>query len=576
MVAPGVEPMPQQLAEVPVGKNVIHIVLDAFQASVFEHLLESDAALREELQGFTFFRDAVTPSEVTYLSVPATLSGREYTNDTTISDYHEQTLGSDNLYTALAANGYSVDVATPVWWNSSTDVFSSYFRIPTPYSDRPELGAASLLLDLSLFRQAPHFLKPFVYRGGAWLISDALGRDAGGQFPHFAHLAFLRQLTERLAPGSQQPRYKFLHLVTPHAPLVTRSDCGYAGREMAYSPETAGDQSRCALAAVRAFLRRLQELGAYDEALLIIHGDHGGGVAFPMRGPAGESTDSLAALPGVWGNALPLVLIKPPGSAGALRVSNVPVSLLDIPATVADLLGIENRFPGTSMYRLAEGQVRLRQYHTSTMHRNDAAAKDRFDDFSSFSIRGSVYDVAAWSEARLTQAPAVAEIRPYAWGEWLSFGKAGNFKPYQDGGWAITNSGDITWTSGPETGLSLPLPEPSAAVRMSARLKPMLAPGRLERQRVSVSVNGREVTQWELTTNDFQDLELLIPREYFTGKGNTLIRFQLPDARSPAELGVGPDLRPIALAFLRLRFDDTGPSPAQTGSRRAHDTEAER
>ena len=536
--------------------NVIHIILDAFQANIFEYVLQTSPQTKGEFSGFTFFRDAVTPSDVTYLSVPATLSGKAYTNDSTISAYHDQTLGGENLYTFLAERNYAIDVATPVWWNQTSNVFSSYYRIPTPYAgNEATRSTALLLLDISLFRQAPHFLKSRIYRNGIWLLSNRLLSRPEQQFSHFAHNEFLLDFAERAAIKSERPTYKFIHLVTPHAPLVTDPECGFSGAEQAYSLETFGTQSRCTLDSVIEFLRQLKKLGIYNNSLLMIHGDHGGGVAFEMRDADGQVSNSSESLHQMWGNPLPLVLVKPPGADGPMRISNNPVSLTDLPATVADLLDSENPFPGHSMFDAVSGDQPVREYHRSTMHRNDAAAKDRFDNFSSFSITGSIYDVTAWSEENFFQAPVTTEGEGYTWGVAVSFGSRGNFKPLQDGGWTVTQVEGISWTEGYQAGLSIQFPATTDAVRMSVKLKPFLVRDKLDQQRVTVIVNGHELAYWELTENRFQKMELLIPAELFKAGEDTKFSFILPDAQSPVFLGAGIDNRALGLAFMSLRFD---------------------
>jgi hypothetical protein len=549
--------MPEQLPVFSNDKNVIHIVLDAFQANVFEQLLNENPLLADQLTGFTFFRDALTSSDVTYLSVPATLSGKAFTNETTITEYQQQTLGGANLYTFLAGNDYAIDVATPVWWNHGNDLFASYYRIPAPYADREQavLSTALQLIDISIYRQLPYFLKARVYNHGNWQLSSRLIAQPELQFQHFAHNKFLRDLTVRMSADTNEAKYKFIHLVTPHAPLVSRADCSFTGAELQYSMSTFAAQSSCTMHSVLGFIQKLKDLDLYDRSTLIIHGDHGGGVAFSMRDAEGNPTTNRQALHRVWGNPLPLVLVKPPGANGGLKTSETPVSLLDIPATVADLLEKDNPFPGVSMYDSDRSAASERVYYRSTMHRNDAAAKDRFDNFSSYTITGSIYDVTAWSDEILTQAPVTGAGGEYTWGTALSFGATGTFEPFQNGGWIITAARDITWTRGFRTGLSIPFAEAEADVLMKVTFKPLLAAGKLDQQNVTVLVGNEPVAQWQLTEDRFQTRELRLPASMLNRDGSTDISFVLPDARSPESLGTGSDKRILGLAFLNLQFD---------------------
>ena len=375
------------------------------------------------------------------------------------------------------------------------------------------------------------------------------------QFQHFAHNAFLSDLSNRMSAGASQAKYKFIHLVTPHAPLVSRADCGFSGAELKYSMSTFAAQSSCTLNNVLEFMRKLKAMDLYDRSLIIIHSDHGGGVAFRMRDAEGKPTTSSQALHRVRGNPLPLVLVKPPGAGGRLEVSDKPVSLLDIPATVTDLLETDSPFPGVSMYDLDHPAFAERIYYRSTMHRNDAAAKDRFDNFSSFTITGSIYDVDAWSNETFLNEPPVGT---YSWGTVLSFGITGTFKPLQNGGWTVTTSSDTTWTGGYRAGLSIPFAVTDSDILMRVTFKPFLVAGKLDQQNVSVLVGEKVLAEWLLTENGFQTRELTLPASMINRDGVTEISFMIPGARSPKSLGTGSDIRALGLSFKNLQFDLVG------------------
>ena len=496
--------VPDQLYAFHDGPNVIHIIVDGFQGNVFESLLEGNPDIAEDLRGFVFFRDTLTTSAVTYLSVPATLSGRAFDNRVSITQFQDETLGGDNLYSFLAANGHEVDVASPVWWNLDRDYFASYYRVPAPFASLTDTirTTAWYLLDISLFRQAPYLLKPAIYRNGVWLFSSELSKHPEQKFQHFAHSAFLADLAANANTQRNTAAYKLIHIITPHAPLVSNPDCSFTGRELDSSFESFADQSLCTVQTVRGLLGRLKELGIYDDALLIIHGDHGGGVAFEMESPDGP-TSSFEALPGQWGNPLPLLLVKPPRAEGPLAISNRQVSLADLPATVAALLGKEHNFPGHSMFSDEPATYR-RMYYSSTQHRNEAAEKGRFADFTSYAVDGSIFDTASWSQLDQFTASPEELSGQYAWGTPLTFGRSGTFKPFGDGGWTVTRGSEVNWTQGKETGLLIPLPAGDRDLRMSFTVRPLLAPGKLDRQRVGVTVNGEEVAQLELVESRFQ------------------------------------------------------------------------
>ncbi len=59
--------LPKKLVRFSASRNVIHIVLDGYQSDVFEELVEGSDRYREQLKGFTFFKEATTSTRVTHL-----------------------------------------------------------------------------------------------------------------------------------------------------------------------------------------------------------------------------------------------------------------------------------------------------------------------------------------------------------------------------------------------------------------------------------------------------------------------------------------------------------------------------
>jgi len=558
---------PNGLANFSRKTNVIQIILDGFQASIFEQILGENPELQDSFQGFTFFRDTTTPSDVTYLSVPATLTGKAFKNEQPISRYLETTLQGDNLYSFLAERGFDVDVATPLWWNPSRPFFASYFRIPTPYTNEQEalFSTALLLFDISLYRATPHFLKALVYRSGAWLFSGKLVADPAQQFEHFSHTAFITDLQDGMTVTSNRPRYKFIQLVTPHPPLVSTQDCGYTGAALEYSKEAFLQQSTCALKTVAVFLDQLKSSGVYDNSLLVIHGDHGGGVSFELALENGEKVKSADVLSRVWGNPIPLMLIKPLNATGNIQISDKQVQLLDVPVTIAEQLGFASTFPGRSMFEKDDGVGVERFYYHSVMHRNEAATRDSFDEMTTHKISGSVYELTSWKDLGSYTATVIDSTDSYLWGTKISFGKRGNSRPFQVSGWVLTTAERILWTEGNEASLAIRFPKTTNPVILRAVIKPMLAPGKLDRQRVIIYMGSEKVGSWNVSANKFQTMELVLPPGLFNRTEKTVIRFELPDAKSPKSLGVGKDTRDLAIAFYSIEFKQADDMQLQAG-----------
>jgi hypothetical protein len=213
--------------------------------------------------------------------------------------------------------------------------------------------------------------------------------------------AFLADYTSRMRVAHEQPTYKYLHAGIPHWPVSVDADCEYIGARSLRRPNYT-DQARCGIRRVGALLDRLRELGLYDSSLIVISSDHG--VALPPEGFPGARDVFGAPLSEVAGRALALLVVKPPNSAGPIRISDAPSAISDIPATIVDTLGLKNPFPGTSALRLDEHAPRPRQFAVYLWSSAEWQA-DFFPYMDVFTVDGQVADGNAWKTEDPIYAP---------------------------------------------------------------------------------------------------------------------------------------------------------------------------
>ena len=200
------------------------------------------------------------------------------------------------------------------------------YTIPAPYGSYRDYvdSASAQLLDLSLFRHAPHGLKAGVYRDGHGSSRrEPATRQGAAPKRAFGDAMFLQDFADRVSGGDDAPLYVFLHVFTPHTPRVTDAECTYTGRHMPLTPDNYLAQARCALRVVGLLLDRLRQLDLYDRSAIVVTSDHGT-ARFPrsdsplaaFASPAGMSLHALEL------NATPLLLVKPFGAGGPLRTSD--------------------------------------------------------------------------------------------------------------------------------------------------------------------------------------------------------------------------------------------------------------
>ncbi len=139
---------------------------------------------------------------------------------------------------------------------------------------------------------------------------------------------------------------------------------------------------------------------------------------------------------------------------------------------------------------------------------------------------------------------SIALFEPYKTGERILFGNGGNGELYQVTGWSHPEEG-FTWTEGKKAELLLPV-DNTSDVTVKVCLAPYLPENKIKSQKVNIYINGKKSGQWALTSTVPSLQEFKIPKNLIKDK-SVKITFDLPDAKSPASLGLNQDPRELAI-----------------------------
>jgi hypothetical protein len=377
-------------------QNIIHIVLDAFQSDFFHEILEeSREELDQSLSGAVFFADHAGAFPTTMVSIPAMLTGTVYRQERPLPRYVREHFDKGSLFRSLRAHGYRVDSISEIPYDNKS--VSNGYRVRRPHVSYAEYTqfAAWQLADLSLFRHAPHILRPTIYNDQAWRLQTMLGPGDTSGRRHFPvnGAAVLQEFANRLTPNVDEPVYKFIHVGIPHRPVTIEADCDYV-EGLRPTRENYKAQARCGVTRLVALLDRLKDVGVYDGSLIVISSDHGIGYA-PQKFSNDRHTPA-GALATLSGKSLALLVVKAPNSRGAVRVSNAPTAISDIAATVLDTVGIRHTLPGEAALKLAENAPRVRTFAMYDWE-HDGWKHNYFDALDVMEIRGRLLDGNSWT-----------------------------------------------------------------------------------------------------------------------------------------------------------------------------------
>jgi len=446
------------LFELSADRNVLIFILDTYQSDVFADIVADDSSWRQVLDGFTYFPDATSAFPKTYASVPNILTGTAFDNSQPFPTYMREAFLGNSVPRVLKRNGFDVRYHSFTWlpYFAHPDVADNLAGLDS----RDEVRSLrhreiTQLSNLLMFRNAPFAFKPWVYNDSQFRLRQRPAPDPDreglqtlteSQRIHSADndaedLEFLDEFLAFLDSGSDRPTCRVYHLDGAHAPFQLDPDMHYTGpRE--YAPGPFRDQSKAMLVLMKLVFERLRSVGAYDNSLIMIVGDHGNGEleTLDIRSDAlvklgGNTKAAVCDDPGllnVMRGGIPLMLAKAPEASGPLRISKAPVELADITATVVQVMDLDSAGAGTGR-SLFEPEF---DPHRKRLHRYYQFAgwgQDYIVPMTEYVIEGFSWDPGSWApSARDLNQAAVASVQ----GDMAVLGRGGNLEDYPNTGWS--------------------------------------------------------------------------------------------------------------------------------------------
>ncbi len=336
----------QGLYEVSTKDNILVFVLDRFDALYVDGIINDGADYFDDLDGFTYYRDNTSMYSRTFPSVPYMLTGKLCFFDMPPSAYMQQAYAESPFLPALRAAGYTTKLYIQEKY--------SYGDISQIASLADNIDPGSVALDIPLLMRQMSLLSanrfvPHALKASFWLPSnafDALRQMPVGQGPYqmYDYRFYQGLLNNRLTTQGEKSNFMFLHLNGSH-PAFELSD------EAELVPQTESDeytQTRGCFHILREYFNQMKALGLYDDATIIITGDHG-------------ETDTYTPLDTYKTTAF---FYKPKGSAGVpMDYSDAPVSHANLQATLIQAAGLDPAPFGRPVADVAEGDGTVRDFY---------------------------------------------------------------------------------------------------------------------------------------------------------------------------------------------------------------------
>src|SRR5262249_41791582 len=155
-------------------ENVLVVLLDGLQADVADAVLRNTPPLAEAFEGFRFYKDTLRVAPTTFLSLPAIHSGSVYRAHDNFPTRFADAIPHHSFMTRFAQAGYQTTLINPIEGICPDQVATCTSAARILRSPGQQLRLEALrLLDLSLLRVAPIWLKQRIYNDGHWLFAGS-------------------------------------------------------------------------------------------------------------------------------------------------------------------------------------------------------------------------------------------------------------------------------------------------------------------------------------------------------------------------------------------------------------------
>jgi len=370
----------KNIYEVSKNKNIFVFVLDRFDAEYYEELAEKYPEVIAELDGFTYYDDNISKYPRTYPAITYMLTGVE--NDFSVKrlEYFEKAYSTSTFLKDLKDNNYKTNLYIPIYYAYSDAKVLSDYASNTSHFDGHSISDPAQFTK-NMIRLSSYFWLPDKFKSQS-ISSNKFFESVvyEGDAPEYTvdsssdSIVYTELMNDGLRIQSEQNTFTFMHLNGCHPPYTIDENCTYR-EDGTIKPV---EQTRGSFAILCEYIKQLKSMGLYEDATIIITGDH-----------AALTTDYEA----YDSPKLTALLVKESGKSGtSIATSHAPVSQDNLLATIVKSAGIKTTTDyGRACSEIAEDEILTRVHFFQKVN-----VSTRKNTNITYEITGSAKDFNNW------------------------------------------------------------------------------------------------------------------------------------------------------------------------------------
>lgn len=376
----------ENLTSLAKDNNVVVFVIDRFSGEYYHEAMERCPEIFSELGGFTFFDDYISLYPRTFPAVSHLITGVKTDFSLSRLEYFNKAYTEAPIMNALSDNGFDINIYTDSYYgyDDASDMagYASNISGEVTYEivNKPRLSLD--MIRLGLYRSLPLVAQPIV--GDLRTPTFEQYVDYGTEHDVFstdAKKIYTHITSEDFTLRDTSKGYALIHMSGCHMP--NRYDENFGSPSAAEQRDSTVGMKQ-SFKIINRYIQEMKRLGVYDNATIIILGDHcdiGSDKDFPYY-------------PHITG-----LFVKPAGkSTGDTNVSNAPITTEDVLATILRAANAPMPEDGwRTVFEIEENENRVRNYYFQRLLPNA-----RYEE-GIYEITGSGKTLANWK---------LVEVRP--------------------------------------------------------------------------------------------------------------------------------------------------------------------
>ena len=365
-------------------QNVIVFIVDRFDYEYYDVAQKECPEIFDELEGFTYFADYVTLYPRTFPGALHVLTGVETDFSLSHDEYMTGAYKNSEHLHAIKNNGFDINVYTDDYYcyKDAADL-GEYTENTSGNVSYRIVQSASLAFDmirLSLYRYLPFCMQGLVGQISTPtfdkyveydMAEDLYSTDMRDVYGHMTKDPFTFRES---AKG-----YSFIHIDGCHKGTIYDSDFNELPEgdpdNLAWDTENVMIQS---FKIISRYLSEMKRMGVYENATIIITGDHAN-----IRSDSKEPWDAYVTA----------LLVKPAGvSEGEIKSNYAQLDVDNVLATIKEASGIPTDQP--TVFEVPEGQEQVRRLMFQRSYKNESG-KTVYENIE-YEIRGNGKDFSNW------------------------------------------------------------------------------------------------------------------------------------------------------------------------------------